>query len=55
MAKTAANGQLRIAVKPSVENINSVLLVDGGCKENACARVTPYMAKLEGRKATQVR
>jgi len=55
MAKTVANGQLRMAVQPKVEKTNRVLLFDGGCNENACTRVAPYIAKLEGRKATQVR
>lgn len=48
-ARAAAKGQLRIATEPRVENIRSVLLLEGGCKENACASVTPYIAKLDGR------
>ena len=49
MPRAAANGQLKIAVMPTVENIKSVLLFEGGCKAKACASVTPYIAKLEGR------
>jgi hypothetical protein len=49
VARAAANGQLKIAVMPTVENIMSVLLFEGGCKAKACASVTPYIAKLEGR------
>lgn len=51
-ARAIANGQLRTAVIPIVENTWIVLDIEGGFRENACASVTPYIAKVEGRYAT---
>lgn len=51
--RTTANGQLRIAVMPIVEKTWIVLDLDGGLRESAWAKVTPYIAKVEGRYAIE--